>query len=263
MLFNKKYLNYALKISAPLVLHGIALNILSQSDRTMITVLADASQTGIYSLIYNFSMIAVVITTALEGIWVPWFYNKLKENAFDEINRIAKDYVHLMTYLLIGVIAIGPEVVKFLASNQYWEGIKIIPPIVLSNFMIFVYTLYVNVEHYHGKTVFITINTFIAAGSNLILNYLFIPKFGYAAAAYTTLLSYVIAFALHARYAKRLEPELFPFRMFIVSFLQLAVTVITFYFFRDVWYVRLVAVLIFELCMLCKERDRIAFYFHQ
>ena len=259
MLFNKKYLNYALKISAPLVLHGIALNILSQSDRTMITVLGDASQTGIYSLIYNFGMIAVVITTALEGIWVPWFYNKLKENAATEINCIAKDYVHLMTYLLIGVIAIGPEIVKFLASNQYWEGIKIIP-IVLSNFMIFVYTLYVNIEHYHGKTVFITLNTFVAAGSNLILNYFFIPKFGYVAAAYTTLLSYSIAFAFHARYAKRLEPELFPIQMFIASFLQLAVTVITFYFFRDVWYVRFVAVLLFELCMLRKERDRIAFY---
>ena len=103
-------------------------------------------------------------------------------------------------------------------------------------------------------------NTFVAAGSNLILNYFFIPKFGYVAAAYTTLLSYSIAFAFHARYAKRLEPELFPIQMFIASFLQLAVTVITFYFFRDVWYVRFVAVLLFELCMLRKERDRIAFY---
>ena len=59
-IFNKKYINYGLKISLPLVLHGIALNILSQLDRTMITWLADASQTGIYSLVYNFSMLATV-----------------------------------------------------------------------------------------------------------------------------------------------------------------------------------------------------------
>ena len=49
--FNIKFLKHGLKISTPLILHGIALNILSQSDRTMITWLADASQTGIYSLI--------------------------------------------------------------------------------------------------------------------------------------------------------------------------------------------------------------------
>ena len=63
--FNRVYLKYALTFSLPLILHGIALNILSQSDRTMITWLTDTSQTGIYSLIYNFSMIATVITTSL------------------------------------------------------------------------------------------------------------------------------------------------------------------------------------------------------
>lgn len=63
----------------------------------MITSLAGAAQTGIYSLIYNFSMIAAVITTTLEGIWVPWFINKLKLNSRDEINMVAKDYINLMT----------------------------------------------------------------------------------------------------------------------------------------------------------------------
>lgn len=62
---NKEYLTYALKISLPLILHGAALTILSQSDRTMITLLADASQTGIYSVVFNFGMIATVITTTL------------------------------------------------------------------------------------------------------------------------------------------------------------------------------------------------------
>lgn len=31
------------------------------------------------SLVYNLSMIATVITTSLDGIWVPWFTGKLKE----------------------------------------------------------------------------------------------------------------------------------------------------------------------------------------
>ena len=95
---NKEYLKYAMAISAPLILHGIALNILSQSDRIMITSLADAAQTGIYSLIYNFSMIATVITTTLEGIWVPWFINKLKAGTREEIKVVARDY-RLLKYL--------------------------------------------------------------------------------------------------------------------------------------------------------------------
>ena len=121
--FNIEFLKHGLKISTPLILHGIALNILSQSDRTMITWLADASQTGIYSLIYNFSMIATVITTSLDGVWVPWFTKQMNNKGYKEINKVAVDYVNLMTYAMCCLIMVAPEVVKILASEPYWEGI--------------------------------------------------------------------------------------------------------------------------------------------
>lgn len=57
---NLDYLKYGLKIALPLVLHSIALQILSQSDRVMITSLRNAAETGVYSLVYNLSMIATV-----------------------------------------------------------------------------------------------------------------------------------------------------------------------------------------------------------
>ena len=76
---NFKYLKYGLIISLPLVLHSIALQILSQSDRVMITSLRNAAETGIYSLVYNLGMISTVITSSLDGIWIPWFTEKLKD----------------------------------------------------------------------------------------------------------------------------------------------------------------------------------------
>ena len=80
----------------------------AQSDRIMITSLADSAQTGIFSLIYNFSMIATVIATTLEGIWVPWFINKLKAGSREEIKVVARDYIHLMTYAIFKVICAIP-----------------------------------------------------------------------------------------------------------------------------------------------------------
>ena len=105
------------------------------------------------SLIYNFSMIATVITTSLDGVWVPWFTKKMNNKGYREINKVAVDYVNLMTYAMCCLIMVAPEVVKILASKPYWEGIVIIPPVVLSNYIIFVYTMYVNVEHYYKKRV--------------------------------------------------------------------------------------------------------------
>ena len=95
------------------------------------------------------------------------------------------------------------------------------------------YTLYVNVEHYYKKTIFITINTVIAATINLITNYLFIPKYGYFAAAFTTLFSYGVALFLHANYSKELNRDLYPISYFIFPFFKILGVVIIFYLFVD------------------------------
>lgn len=235
---KKEHLKYGLAISLPLVLHGIALTILSQSDRTMLTVLIGADQTGIYSLVYNFSMIATVLTTALDGVWLPWFMSKMKEAAYCDINERAKDYIDFITMAMFGLILIGPEILKVMADEKYWEGVSIIPPIVLANYFIFMYTFFVNVEHYHKKTVGITVNTVIAAGINIILNFLFIPRFGYVAAAYTTLASYLVSMILHSIVAHKMEKEILPNKQFLVPLLELTVSTVFYYIFMNLWLMR-------------------------
>lgn len=261
MFHKREYLKYALKISTPLVLHGIALNLLAQSDRTMITWLADPYQTGIYSLVYNFSMIATVLTTSLDGVWVPWFTEQLKNRGIAKINILSKDYINLMTYSIVSVILVGPEVVKLLASERYWEGIRIIPPIVLANYLIFAYTLYVNVEHFHKKTLYITINTIIAAVTNIVLNYVLIPKYGYVAAAYTTLFSYFFAFVLHSQYAKKLERELYPMKAFLNPLFQISVMIAIFYVFMEMWMVRWGIIAAYILVVFYINKNRICTLF--
>lgn len=156
---------------------------------------------------------------------------------------------------------VGPEVVKLLASSAYWDGIKIIPPIVLSNFVIFAYTLYVNTEHYYKKTKGITVNTVVAAIVNIVLNFLFIPKFGYVAAAYTTLASYLVSFALHSHKSKMIEPSLFPLASFALPLIELGAATVLFYFFIDSTLIRWGTVLIFVAGMFVKEWNRITVYF--
>ena len=185
----------------------------------------------------------------------------MKESDNKNINVVAKDYIHLMTYMMVGVILVGPEIVKILASKIYWEGIIIIPPVVLANFVIFAYTLYVNIEHYHKKTIYITFNTIIAAGTNIILNFILIPKYGYIAAAYTTLISYLIAFLLHSRYAKKLESTLYPLKVFLVPFFHLLVAIVLFYVFIENYWVRWIFVIIYALAILCIEKNRMVAYF--
>lgn len=252
---NKEYIVFGLKVSLPLVLHGIALNILAQSDRTMITMIRNATETGIYGLIYNFSMIATVITTAFEGIWVPFFIKEMNDREYSNINLFAKKYIELMTISMIYVILLGPEVVKVLSTEVYWEGISIIPPIVLSNYLIFVYTLYVNIEHYYKKTVFVSACTAIAAIMNVLMNYCFINWWGYIGAAYSTFISYGISLILHYLYSRKLNSDVIPLSSTIVPAIELCAVVIIFYVFIRVWIIRWIIAFACLLLFIIKEKQ--------
>ncbi|MBO6112254.1 MAG: polysaccharide biosynthesis C-terminal domain-containing protein [Lachnospiraceae bacterium] len=73
----------------------------------------------------------------------------------------------------------------------------VVPPVALGTLCQYFYTNYVNQELFYKKTVMIAVNSIIAALINTGLNYVFIKKYGYAAAAYTTLAGYFILMCLH------------------------------------------------------------------
>lgn len=252
---NRDLLKYCLRISVPLIIHALALNILSQSDRTMITALTDASQTGIYSLVYNFSMVASVVVNSMEGLWVPWFTQKLKSNERATINELSEVYQKIMTLIFVVIILCSPEILKIISTEEYWEGVNIIPPLVLSNYMTFSYMLYVNVEQFYKKTVRISINTLLAAVSNIVLNIIFIPLYGYTAAAYTTLASYTFSLLLHVIYARKIEPELLKPLGLVQQGLLLLGVVVLYYLSITNATVRWICAIIFSLTFCYVNRD--------
>ena len=160
-----------------------------------------------------------------------------------------------MTVAMIGITLVGPEVIKLLATKPYFEGIMIIPPIVLSNFLIFIYSLYVNIEHYYKKTIFISVNTIIAAISNIVMNYFFIFWWGYVGAAYSTLFSYGITLVVHYIYATRLNDEVIPLEKIALPMAILVGIVVIFYIFNSLWFVRWFIALGCVVFLVIKEKD--------
>lgn len=255
--FNTAYIKHALKISLPLILHGAALNILSNSDRIMITWLADASQSGIYSIVYSFGMITYIITVSLDGIRIPWFMKKMNEKASKEINSVTLDYIRLITYIMCCLIMVSPELLKLLADKAYWEGIKLIPIIIVANFLFFAYNIYSNLEHYYKKSNQITALTILAAVLNLVLNYIFIPKFGYVAAAFTTAFSYFVIFILHSIYSKKLNSSVFSIKMFILPIIEIIIFCALFYLLTDRPIIRWTVAIIYFCIVAFIQRDKI------
>lgn len=230
---DKRYWKYAMKISIPLIFHGLSMVLLSQVDRTMITFLRNSSETGVYSLVYNFSMISLVFVSVLEGMWIPWFTEKIKNGEFSIINENAKIYLEIITVIMFGILMISPEVLVIMAPVEYLWGKILIAPILLGSFFMFLYSISVNLEYYYKSTKSIAISTVIAALINIILNLIFIPIYGALAASITTIISYIISFLIHYKVGRRIEQRLFPIKIYTNSLIIMILGVIFVYVFMD------------------------------
>ena len=191
---SKKYWKYALSIGLPLVPHVISQSLLSQFDRIMITNIIGESESGIYSYIYTICTILYVISSSFDNAWSPWVYMMLKDNEQSKIKRASKEYIGFFAILTLGFICVMPEITKIIASKEYWIGIDLIVPLSLANYFIFLYMIPVNIEYYNKKTKYISIGTISAAVLNFGLNFVAIKLWGFKAAAYTTVISYIVLF---------------------------------------------------------------------
>lgn len=192
-----EYVRYAILMAVPLIPSALSSTILSTSDRAMIMNMCGSEQTALYSVAYSVSAIAGILWTALNQAWSPWLYDKLKEEKFSEVKTFSNKFSLLYAILIIGIMLIAPEIVLVMGGKSYMSTIAVMPPVILAMACQFFYAFYFNTEYFYGETYIISLGTTIAAVLNLGLNYLFIPKFGYIAAAYTTLVGYASMYIYH------------------------------------------------------------------
>ena len=114
-----------------------------------------------------------------------------------KIKNIQKTLFILVFTLCVIAMIFAPEILMIFATKDYAPAIDAMPAIVISTFFIFVYNHFCYIEMYFEKNMFIMIASIITALLNIILNSIFIPTFGFIAAGYTTLASYIVFCFLH------------------------------------------------------------------
>lgn len=205
--FDRDLWKNALIVNIPLIPHFLAGSVLNQSDRLMIGNIVGDSEAGIYSVGYSAAMMLQLVVSSVNASIVPWMYKKMKEGYPEK----AKGMLNISCILMFGAVILfmlfAPECMWILAPSSYHDAVWIFPPLTASVFFIYVYGLFCNIELYYEKSIYITISSCFAAGLNIVLNYLLIPKMGYEIAGYTTLVSYMVYAGTHFVFAKRVVSE--------------------------------------------------------
>lgn len=212
----KPFLKWGIKYSLPIIPHGISQVILSSFDVIMITRMVNSSASGIYSFAYTVFSIIRVTATSLDNVWTPWFYEKKHEGNEVSIKKMGSLFAILMLAYSVSLMLISPEIIKILGPRGYWDASKCVFPLITGGYFAFLYNLPACVEYYYEKTKFIMLGTMGAAFINIILNYFCILRFGYVAAAYTTLVTYFLYFVFHYFLAKKIEGKFIYSNMVVI-----------------------------------------------
>lgn len=194
-LFRKEYWKYALLFNFPLIPYYLSQVVFNQSDRIMISHLVGTDKAGMYSVAYTLGTILSFVLNAINNSYVPWLYTKIKEGKSQENRSVSTGIAMLMAFLLLGIMAIAPEIIFIMAGKEYAEAVWVVPSVAMSILLLFYSQLFINIEFYYEEKIMLVWGSIGAALLNIVLNWLLIPVFGFVVAGYTTLASYV-AFAV-------------------------------------------------------------------
>lgn len=194
---NFNYWKYALPICLPFIPHLLSLTLLNSMDKMMITRICGPDQNALYSLAYSCGAVITMLITSLNTAFAPWLGEQLHFNNFESIKNVSTKYVFMFVGLTCGIMLVAPELLLIMGGNSYKEAIYVMPPVAFGCVCQFIYTMHVNIEQFKKKTVGMALASISAAVLNYLLNMIFIPKYGYIAAAYTTLASFLWLMLIH------------------------------------------------------------------
>ncbi len=207
---------YAIKICIPYIPHLLSLTILNSMDKVMITKICGSNDTALYSLSYNCGAIITILLTSMNSAFVPWLGEKINAKDYIKVRNMSKIYIAFFSGFAVIVMAMAPEILLLLGGKNYADAKYVMTPVAMGCICQFLYTLFVNIEQFKKRTVGMAMASISAAVINFVLNFYMIPRFGYLAAAYTTLIGYLWLLIVHMIFVYRIGlQEVYDYRYVI------------------------------------------------
>jgi len=146
---------------------------------------------GIFGACYKFAVLMNLAVQAFRYAAEPFFFSNAQDkNSPALFARVNHYFVIVCCFLLISV-SINLDILKyFLKREAYWEGLSIVPILLLAYLCLGVYY---NVSAWFKLTDKTYFGTFLTVGGaviTILANYLLIPMYGYWGSSWATLICY-------------------------------------------------------------------------
>lgn len=229
---KKIHLHYIFMFTLPMVLNNLSGLILERFDIIMIGNITGASDAGLYSFAYTIGMLLWLVVSSLYMAWMPDYFRYMNNRDYAKHDADTDKLVRIIFLAASVLILFGKDLGVLLAKENFHASLGIVPLIVGGYIFLALHDVYKRHIVYSKRTIFLFIAPLTSGIVNIALNVVFIPRYGYVAAAYTTLFSYLLMASIAwfiAKYIIRIHST--PLRLYIEPFILLSVVVAGHWFF--------------------------------
>ncbi len=194
--FDTKLWKEMMVYSLPLVVAGMGGMINETFDRLMLhwwvpgDINFKEEQVGVYNACYKLSILITLFIQAFRMGAEPFFFKQAQgQNPQRTYARVMKFFVITVTFMFL-FVALFLSVWRHFIASKHWEGLAVVPILLLANIFL---GIYYNLSIWYklgNKTKAGAYITLIGAAVTLVINFLFIPRFGYMACAWATFTCY-------------------------------------------------------------------------
>ncbi|GIK39308.1 MAG: polysaccharide biosynthesis protein [Chloroflexota bacterium] len=182
----------SLAFALPLIPHLLSLWVLNLSDRIVLQKYVSLDQVGIYNLGYQLSSIVQLIAFSLANAWGPFYYKMANtQDGPVVLSRMSTYYWLVVIMVGTGLAITAKDILMIIpAQPEYRVAYQMVPIVILGLTTRAFYFIFVSALYYQKRVKVLPLVTIIAGALNIGLNLLFVPKYGYMAAAVNTFIAY-------------------------------------------------------------------------
>lgn len=181
-----------IKVAIPLMPHNVGHILLSSGDRIIMSILMVSTyEIGIYSNGYSFGEYGSVLILALTTALSPVMQTSFRSNNYKQIRKLLFFTEGISLLIIMGLSIWMREIYQIMVRNEELQVCHHIAGYTCFSFAMFpLYSILSVPTFVEKKTWQLLWLIFIPALLNIVLNFIFIPIYGYRAAILTTIISY-------------------------------------------------------------------------
>lgn len=186
------YSGKMVRYSLPLIPSNISWWAISVADRTIITIIIGIAANGIYAVANKYASIFSAVYAVFDMSWTEsaslHINSKDKDRFFSEVHNTT---LRVFGSLALLMVAGMPIVFNLLVGAEFREAYNYFPILVVAAFSGAIVAQYSTIYIAKKMTGKVFVTSMSAAAINIVLNILFIGKYGLYAAALATVVAYV------------------------------------------------------------------------